>query len=194
MKFSNLIGIAIVIVVLIAGGSILLRPQTTEAPANDTVLVEDQDENAETNIIRNDNATDKQLEAELAADEAATSEIVTEEETGEDEALPVAVANVIMTDEGYSPTDLEVKVGTTVVFTNNGQAPRWPATDEHPVHTNYPGSDIKKCGTAEADSIFDACRGLLTGETYSFTFTVPGSWKYHDHLRASMRGTITVTE
>jgi len=60
----------------------------------------------------------------------------------------------------------------------------------HPTHTVYPGSDVKKCGSDE--SIFDACKGLEQGESFSFTFNEIGSWGYHDHLRASTTGKIVV--
>ncbi|MEK6824273.1 MAG: hypothetical protein AABY02_00300, partial [Nanoarchaeota archaeon] len=62
----------------------------------------------------------------------------------------------------------------------------------HPSHKNYPGSDIAKCGTSEASTIFDACKGLAQGESYSFTFNEVGSWNYHDHLNPNLRGTVIV--
>jgi len=40
--------------------------------------------------------------------------------------------------------------------------------------------------------IFDACGGLKTGESWSFTFGEVGEWKYHDHLIAGHFGTVTV--
>ena len=70
----------------------------------------------------------------------------------------------------------------------------WPAAALHPTHTVYPGSDIKKCGTSEAVGIFDACRGLKSGESWSFQFNEVGTWKYHNHLTPTQFGRITVTE
>jgi len=40
--------------------------------------------------------------------------------------------------------------------------------------------------------MFDACRGIKTGELYEFTFTKAGVWNFHDHLYASFSGKITV--
>ncbi|MBI4151358.1 hypothetical protein HY496_00165, partial [Candidatus Woesearchaeota archaeon] len=62
----------------------------------------------------------------------------------------------------------------------------------HPTHTVYPHSGIEKCGTADEGMIFDACRALAQGETFSFIFTETGSWKYHDHLNPRKTGTVIV--
>jgi len=80
------------------------------------------------------------------------------------------------------------------MFKNESANPTWPASAMHPTHTVYPGSDIQKCGTPEAGKIFDACRGLNTGETWSFQFNEVGKWNFHDHLNAGKFGSIIVTE
>ena len=77
-----------------------------------------------------------------------------------------------------------------VTFFNEDSNKHWPASAMHPTHTLYPGSGIEKCGTGE--KIFDACKGLEQGESFSFTFNEKGSWKYHDHLSVSSTGTIVV--
>ncbi len=99
---------------------------------------------------------------------------------------------ITISSSGFSPARLEINAGDSVVFTNENSAKHWPASVVHPTHRVYPGSDISKCGTAEAENIFDACRGLESGESYTFTFNEEGSWRYHDHLRASLTGTINV--
>lgn len=98
-----------------------------------------------------------------------------------------------MYDDRYEPKDVTIEAGTTVIFENVGENEHWPATNIHPTHTLYPGSDIEKCGTDEEDNLFDACRGLKSGETYSFTFNKGGEWRYHDHIYPNLNGTITVT-
>ncbi|HXF43940.1 MAG TPA: hypothetical protein VNK70_00450 [Candidatus Paceibacterota bacterium] len=101
--------------------------------------------------------------------------------------------NVITyTDAGFSPNPLSVKAGETVTFVNESQNPFWPASAMHPTHKVYPGSDIEKCGTAEEPNIFDACRGIPTGEQWSFVFGEVGSWNYHDHLNPNNFGKIIV--
>ncbi len=81
-------------------------------------------------------------------------------------------------DQGFTPSTVTIAAGTTVVFTNNGQALHWPASDPHPIHTDLSG--------------FDARKGLTTGESYSFTFSKTGTFGMHDHLNSSMKGTIVV--
>lgn len=101
---------------------------------------------------------------------------------------------VTKANEGFSPQTLTIKKGSTVNFVNNSSADFWPATARHPTHTVYPGSDIQKCGTQEENGIFDACRGLSAGQTFSFTFNQVGEWAYHDHLNATAFGKIIVTQ
>ena len=97
---------------------------------------------------------------------------------------------ITITADGFSPKIITVKAGDTITFFNEDSNKHWPASAMHPTHTIYPGSDIKKCGGGEA--IFDACKGLAQGESFSFTFNEKGSWKYHDHLSVSSTGTIVV--
>lgn len=115
----------------------------------------------------------------------------------EDKTVPAleksAEVNMVkITASGFEPKTLTVKTGTIVTFVNEDSNKHWPASAMHPIHTVYPGSDIKKCGTAEEKNIFDACRGLAQGESFSFTFNEKGSWKYHDHLSVPSTGTIVV--
>ena len=97
-----------------------------------------------------------------------------------------------ITSSGFNPKNLEINVGNSVKFVNKDSENHWPASAIHPTHTVYPGSNINKCGTGEESLIFDACKGLSQGESYSFTFNEKGSWGYHDHLSPSLRGTIVV--
>lgn len=101
---------------------------------------------------------------------------------------------VAFTDAGYAPASVTIKKGDYVMFKNESSLETWPATAMHPTHTVYPGSDIQKCGTAEAGKIFDACRGLKNGETWSFQFNNVGKWNYHDHINLGKYGSIEVTE
>jgi len=101
---------------------------------------------------------------------------------------------VVYSDAGYAPKELTVKKGDHVTFRNESVKETWPASAMHPSHTVYPGSSIGKCGTAEEDTIFDACRGLKQGEGWSFMFGEQGEWFYHDHLDSSMFGKIIVQE
>ena len=100
---------------------------------------------------------------------------------------------ILITDDGFTPAEVTIPAGVTITFANEGAQPHWPASAMHPTHTVYPGSDIEKCGTAEAATIFDACRGLENGESWTFTFGEVGEWRYHDHLAPTQFGKVIVT-
>ena len=97
-------------------------------------------------------------------------------------------------DNGFLPSSLSIKKGDTVAFSNQSSLEAWPASALHPTHTVYPGSDIAKCGASEANGIFDACRGLANGESWSFRFNEVGEWGYHNHINPGHFGKIIVTE
>lgn len=111
----------------------------------------------------------------------------------EESQLAGETENVVeITSSGYSPKELTIQRGETITWVNMDPEEHWPASAMHPTHTVYPGSDIKKCGTQEGGNIFDACRGIPQGESYSFTFNEVGSWGYHDHIVNGMFGKIIV--
>jgi plastocyanin len=87
---------------------------------------------------------------------------------------------VTITDSAFSPADITVKSGTKVTFKNTGTKQHWPASAPHPSHTDLPG--------------FDSMKGLANNETYSYTFTQVGKWKYHDHLNVALFGSVIVVE
>lgn len=97
---------------------------------------------------------------------------------------------VTFTKDGYSPKEVTIKKGDTVIFVNEDSKETWPASAVHPTHSVYPIKTESDC----LGSAFDACRGLKTGESWSFTFTEIGTWRYHDHLNASKTGSVIVTE
>ena len=79
---------------------------------------------------------------------------------------------------GYQPAELTINRGDTVRFINRGGAHHWPASDLHPTHGVYPD--------------FDPRRAIADGEVWEFTFAKRGEWKFHDHVRANIRGVINV--
>ncbi|MEK6809894.1 MAG: cupredoxin domain-containing protein [Nanoarchaeota archaeon] len=115
---------------------------------------------------------------------------VVEESAVEENAVLDQDLTIKITADGFEPKTLTVKTGTTVTFVNEDSDKHWPASAMHPTHAVYPGSNIEKCGTEE--KIFDACKSLEQGESFSFTFNEKGSWRYHDHLSISSTGTIVV--
>lgn len=101
---------------------------------------------------------------------------------------------ITYTDEGYAPSEIEIMAGDEVTFKNDSTRGTWPATAQHPTHTVYPESDIKKCfGDAEPEvPLFDSCGEIAPGDSWSFTFTEVGEWGYHDHVNAGFFGKVIV--
>lgn len=88
-------------------------------------------------------------------------------------------AVVSVTSSGFNPPSITVRSGTTVTFRNDGTGSHWVASDPHPSHTGLPGFDLG---------------GMQPGQFKTFTFEKTGTFGYHDHLDAKIRGTIVVRE
>ena len=117
------------------------------------------------------------------------------EEEGQSESGGLVVTPVIVyTNSGFAPDVFRTQPGGTVAFVNQSSSLMWLASAVHPTHQAYPGSDIKKCDTLEAQNIFDACKGVASGQEWSFQFLRAGTWKYHNHLNPSHTGTIVVEQ
>lgn len=98
------------------------------------------------------------------------------------------------TSDGFVPNKLTIKKGDTVKWVNKSTVDMWPASAKHPTHEAYPGSSITKCGTSQEAGIFDACKGIPVGNSFSFTFNEVGSWFFHDHLDAKKFGQVIVEQ
>ena len=102
--------------------------------------------------------------------------------------MPVAEKNVVTyADTDYLPATLQVKKGETVTFKNQSPQSMWTASAVHPTHRGYPTTG--GC----LGSTFDACKGVQSGDSWSFKFDIVGTWKYHNHLSPSNTGTIYVS-
>ena len=86
---------------------------------------------------------------------------------------PVVSATTVNADiKEFSHEDLEVKVGTTVVWTNRD------------------GTSHTTSGTGKE---WDSGR-LPNGESFSFTFQEPGIFRYRCNLHPTMTAIVTVTQ
>ncbi len=85
---------------------------------------------------------------------------------------------IIYTAKGFSPSNINIKQGQTVQFTNKSGRPMWVASNIHPGHNDLP--------------TFDQFKAIGQNSIYKYTFNKPGIWKYHDHVNASMGGVIIV--
>jgi plastocyanin len=75
---------------------------------------------------------------------------------------------------GFSPSSLSIKAGTTVTWTDMTGAPHTVTSDA--------GDPASFNGSLSGD-----------GATFGFTFTTPGTYKYHCSIHPYMTATITVT-
>ena len=86
---------------------------------------------------------------------------------------------VTYTDTGFAPSPTAVAVGSTVTFVNESTKSMWVASAVHPTHSLLPG--------------FDQLKSVGKGESYEYTFTKVGTWKYHNHVTPSDTGSVVVT-
>lgn len=127
--------------------------------------------------------------AEIGSLAKIQKSITVESESGEiEKAPPAAEATVTYTADGFTPQTLEIARGTKVIFKNESGNPMWVASAIHPTHSLYPQKSPTDC----LGSSFDACDVTPHGASWSFTFNKVGSWGYHDHVRANIRGTVVV--
>ena len=71
----------------------------------------------------------------------------------------------------FGPQTLTVKAGTTVTWTNKDDIPH---------------------GIAATGNAFPRSKALDTDDSYSFTFTTPGTYQYFCYIHPHMTGTIVV--
>ena len=87
---------------------------------------------------------------------------------------PVGELNtIVIKNFAFSPANLTIKTGTTVTWLNQDEA----------VHQIE--SDSKAQGVFLSDS-------LAYGESFTFTFTQPGTYTYHCTYHPTMKGAIIV--
>ena len=87
---------------------------------------------------------------------------------------------VTLTEKGFEPSELTIRLGDKVIFDTNQNIPFWPASSLHPTHEIYPE--------------FDPRERILPPENWEFVFTKIGSWKFHDHINAHAIGIIHVID
>ncbi|MEK7090631.1 MAG: hypothetical protein AAB930_03530 [Patescibacteria group bacterium] len=158
--------IAIIIVLAALGAGFYYFSNRANGPesAGDTV------------IDKNDGATTDK--GAMMEDKTGKSAVTDSEKAMEKKMEAVIIT--VGTEGKFTPDPVKIKVGQTVTWKNTSDKFIWPASAIHPTHQIYPEFDPKK--------------GVAPGEEWSFVFSKVGTWKYHDHLRTSVFGTINVTE
>ena len=93
---------------------------------------------------------------------------------------PAIIHHIVLAENGFTPQNIIIARGDTVVFSTSRGKQFWPASDLHPTHEIYPE--------------FDPKRPVLANESWTFRFNRAGTWNFHDHLDPFFRGTIQVTD
>jgi len=88
-------------------------------------------------------------------------------------ASPAATDKVSIADFAYTPASITVKKGTSVTWTNED-------TSQHTVTID--------------DGTGPHSQPLNKGDTYTYTFSDAGTYKYHCTFHSNMTGTVIVTE
>lgn len=104
-------------------------------------------------------------------------------------------ATITMTNSGFSPAQVTIPQGATVTWMNQSSTTMWVASDPHPVHTAYDGTDrTTHCAASyTGPAPLDECASVPAGGSFSFTFDKVGTWGYHNHIDHSMTGSVVVT-
>jgi plastocyanin len=90
----------------------------------------------------------------------------------------VATAVVRITEDGFQPSNLKVKAGTLVVWTNDDTEPHRIASNPYPTHKDLPSLDSKS--------------SIDTNGKYRYTFNQKGTFGYHDELNPDVNGTVII--
>lgn len=146
---NNKLVMGIIVLVLVVGGLFVMTKNQTQTNQTPTTSVESETEKSE------DKKEDQQ-EADAEKKNEATVEV---------------------TENGFDPASVTVKVGAEVEWENKTNATANVSSDDHPTHKLYP---LLNLGS------FDK------GKSVSVVFDKAGTYTYHNHLSPSMTGTVVV--
>lgn len=89
-----------------------------------------------------------------------------------------SMKKIIYTDNGFSPSSVDIQAGDMVEFINKSSIEMWVASAPHPLHSKL--------------STFDQFRAYKKGGIYRYIFEKKGKWEFHDHLNPSTGGYVIV--
>jgi len=87
------------------------------------------------------------------------------------------VTHIFIRQDAYSPARIQVVLGTTVTWTNQD---------------NVSHSVVISPVVIDTDDVWQS-RVLSTGDSFSYTFTMRGTFQYHCSEHPEMTGTVVVT-
>jgi plastocyanin len=150
--------IAIVLVILAIGGYAIWKSNNSSSTA--------------TSQPPSTSSTDNTSDTSNTGNSDSTSNSDNQSTQPKDDNTP-ATGAINITNNMFTPPQINIAVGGTVTWTNNDSI----------AHTVT--DDLKDVGGPNSGTIDP-------GKTYSFKFTKAGSYQYHCEIHPSMRGTIVV--
>lgn len=88
-----------------------------------------------------------------------------------------SITTVTLTNSGFTPKDIAVKAGTKVIWENKSGKAATVNSDDHPTHRLYPFLNLGE---------------FADGSSVQVVFDKAGKYSYHNHLKPSETGTVTV--
>ncbi len=112
-------------------------------------------------------------EATVPATSNETTSTTTTTTTTTTTAVSPTVSLVSIQNYSFNPSPLTVKTGTKVTWTNNDSVPHTVTSDSAGVFNSAP---------------------IPPGQSFSYTFTAPGTVSYHCAIHPMMKGSVTVSK
>lgn len=122
-------------------------------------------------LAQNGSSTVPEQTPSPAATAPETSTVTTSSTTTTTTSVSPSTATISIQNFSFNPSTLAVKAGTKVTWTNNDTVP----------HTV----------TSDSAGLFDS-KAIAPGQSFSFTFTTPGTVSYHCAIHSMMKGTVNV--
>ncbi len=151
------------LILVIAGGALL------------TWVVFGRSANAPSSESTGSSQTSSTASSETPAQDASSENPDQSVSSPQNEAATV----ITFTSNGFTPTALTVKKGTTVTVVNSSSQRVQFSSDDHPSHRLNEGMNLPV---------------LAPGASDSFVADTVGEWGFHDHIDDSFTGVVTVTE
>lgn len=130
------------------------------------------------------NITSKSEPASTSGSDSSSSNNSSSSNSGSDSAStdntdkPATVA-ITYSSSGFSPNEMTIKAGTTILIRNNSSDTLEFSSDPHPSHTDDPELNAS---------------AIAPGKTTTIKVTTTGTHGYHNHLNSADTGTLTVNE
>lgn len=126
---------------------------------------------------KNTNQSDKTASSNIQSTKNATATDQSSPSDAPTGTAQNAQTTITYTDNGFSPSSITVKSGTTLTVTNSSSHVLQFDSDPHPEHTDNTELNVNIVSKAQSKT---------------FTVTRTGTFGYHNHLNEDDRGTIVV--